>query len=117
MAKKTAGVPRPANGTDYVPRFITREAEKGRQDAKATAGNLLAKAWDCLTAHPDREQPALCYILRGSLATLTYQDQDHPRHQYKFTHAGRIWYAVAPVTFLIGPGWARFGVAGLSAPA
>jgi len=72
MAKKTAGVPRPVKSTDYVLQFITREAEKGWQDAKATAANLLAEAWDYLTAHPDREQPGLCYILRGSLGTLTY---------------------------------------------
>ncbi|MCG2623169.1 hypothetical protein LVY72_14820 [Arthrobacter sp. I2-34] len=37
---------------DGIP-FITREAEKGWQDAKVTAANLLAVAGDYLTAHPD----------------------------------------------------------------
>ncbi|MFF1831821.1 hypothetical protein [Paenarthrobacter sp. NPDC058040] len=96
MAKRTDGVPRPSKSTDFVLQFITREAEKGWQDAKATARNSLAEAWEYLTTNPGLEQPGLCYILRGGFRSLTYQGLEHDRYQYKFSHGGRIWYAVIP---------------------
>ncbi|MFJ4029692.1 hypothetical protein ACIPWF_20350 [Paenarthrobacter sp. NPDC089989] len=94
MSKKTDGVARPGKSTDYVLEFITREAEKGWQDARATARNALTDAWDYLTNTPGLEQPGLCYILRGRFQSLTYQGSEYARYQYKFTHSGRIWYAV-----------------------
>lgn len=94
MAKKTAGIPRPEKRTDYVLHIITTQAERGWTDAVATWRNQMSDAWSYLTEHPTREAEGLCYQLKAELAVLSYRGVEYARYQYKFSHGGRIWYAV-----------------------
>ena len=91
-------VGRPTKRAEFQIIFISRQAEKGWNDALATSRNAIVDAWDRLTTEPFREDGRRVYRLKGELAQGLYDGNTFERYQYKITDSGRIWYFVQPTT-------------------
>lgn len=91
-------VGRPTKRAEFQIIFISRQAEKGWNDALATSKNAMVDAWDRLTTEPFREDGRRVYRLKGELAHGLYDGNTFERYQYKITDSGRIWYFVQPTT-------------------
>lgn len=94
MAKEKP-VPRPIKKSEYTIICASRQAEKGWRDLQATRRNTLADAWDFLTRTPRAVTPTN-YPLKGELATVSRDGEQHERWQHKPTVGGtaRIWFYV-----------------------
>lgn len=102
MGKRDETVPRPTKRSEYAIKFASTGAQKGWRDLKATIRGPLADAWDFLTRTPTRETPTN-YPLRGKLARVTRDGQNHDRWQHKPTSKGdaRIWFYVQDQTVFL----------------
>ena len=98
MKMTTRDVARPHRKDEYRLSFASRDAEKGWTDLVATSRNAAADAWEFLAKTPTAEDGTRCYRLNGRLSTVTINDIDYQRWQYKPTRAGRIWYIVTAPT-------------------
>jgi hypothetical protein len=92
---RTRTVDRPTKKSEYEIVFASRQAEKGWTDLRATTRNPLADAWDFLTRTPLDRTPTN-YPLKGALATVVHDGEQHDRWQHKPTLKGdaRIWFFV-----------------------
>lgn len=94
MAKETL-VPRPTKKSEYVPKYASKQAEKGWRDLVATIRNPMSQTWDFLTRTPLATTPTN-YALEGSLGVITRNGRTFQRWQHKPTQKGtaRVWFYV-----------------------
>jgi hypothetical protein len=89
---KSAAVPRPKKRTEYELLFVTRGAEKGWQDLKATQLNAIVDAWDFLTRTPTARS-ATNHPLKGNeLGSVVHGGRTYERWQYELRGGARIWF-------------------------
>lgn len=92
---KESVVPRPPKKSEYVVKYATAQAEKGRRDLVATVRNPMSETWDFLTRTP-LTITATNYPLEGSLGVITRGGRTFRRWQHKPTLKGtaRVWFYV-----------------------
>lgn len=97
---KPERVHRPQRKTEFTILLMTRSAQLGWRNLRATQIAQLQKAWDVLTVTPGDITP-VNKPLRGSLQFVKRGGVQYERWQYSLANGARIWYFVDGQTVCI----------------